>query len=485
MKKFKVLGLTLAALALLVAGCGKKQATATKDSSGATIIKIAYKDDNSSNKVAKQYYTELAKELKKKEKINVKFKVVDLPSEGYSDKLNLQISSGDIPDIIYFQGGDTPFAQQGVLEDLRPYVKKSKYLKSEMTETNQKRLNNYPYLLWIKPLSASVPVVKKSVLAQVPDADTLIQNPTVDNYKKLLTELVGKKDGKGNAATYGITTAGTVDELDSIFDMAFGNTSTWVKQDGKYVYKRTSDNEKKKIAFYRDLYKQGILDKSFLTKKWDTKESAFYDGKSGMILGTSGKVVDLYNDKVKQLSNDTLVALPPAKGVAQGYGATDLSKEDRGIAISSQSPNKKIAFKILDYLGSPEGQLLDRFGFKNYQYKLVNNKVELTDKAADWYARFWEPRKVTIPYKLEHSLMSGVADNSMDKVDQYYTADNSFIMPEKYVTKWDAAENVYKEYVADAITGKKSLDDFDKFISDWNAAGGKLVTEYANKHIKE
>jgi putative aldouronate transport system substrate-binding protein len=272
MKKFKVLGLTLAALALLVAGCGKKQATATKDSSGATIIKIAYKDDNSSNKVAKQYYTELAKELKKKEKINVKFKVVDLPSEGYSDKLNLQISSGDIPDIIYFQGGDTPFAQQGVLEDLRPYVKKSKYLKSEMTETNQKRLNNYPYLLWIKPLSASVPVVKKSVLAQVPDADTLIQNPTVDNYKKLLTELVGKKDGKGNAATYGITTAGTVDELDSIFDMAFGNTSTWVKQDGKYVYKRTSDNEKKKIAFYRDLYKQGILDKSFLTKKWDTKE---------------------------------------------------------------------------------------------------------------------------------------------------------------------------------------------------------------------
>lgn len=476
----------LTSLGLLLGACGNKKessaTTTTKD--GAVELKIAYKDDNSSNPAAKKYYDELSKIMKKKG-INVKFDVVDLPSEGYADKLNLQISSGDIPDIIYFQGGDMSFAQQGVLEDLRPYVKKSEYIKNIMTDTNKTRLENYPYLLWIKPLTAPVPVVKKSVFEQIPDREQLLQNPTQENYKKLLSELVGKKDKNGNAAKYGITTAGSVLELDSIFDAAFGNDKTWIEEDGQYKYKRVTENEKAKITFYKELYDEGVLDKEYITKKWDTKEQAFYDGESGMVLGTSGKVVDMYNQKVKQLSgDDTLVALEPAKGVAQGYGATDLSKETRGIAISSQSKNKDIAFKVLDFLGSPEGQLLDRFGYEGEQYKLVDGKIELTDKAADWYARFWEPTEVNVPYKLEKSVLSEVADDSLDKVEKYYLADNSFVIPDDLVTKWDASENVYKEFVADVITGKKKVSQFDKFVKEWEDAGGKEVTEYANKNIK-
>lgn len=481
--KRKIFGAALiTSLALLLGACGSSE-NSNKTTDGSVELKIAYKDDNSSNENAKKYYDELSKQLKKND-IDVTFKIVDLPSEGYADKLNLQISSGDIPDIIYFQGGDTTFAEQGVLEDLRPYVEKSEYIKDIMTDTNKTRLENYPYLLWIKPLTASVPVVKQSVLEQIPDQETLLQNPTQENYKKLLTELVGKTDGNSKGAKYGVTTSGSIQELDSIFDATFGNDKTWIEVDGEYQYKRVTNNEKEKIAFYKDLYDQGILDKEYITKKWDTKEQAFYDGDAGMILGTSGKVIDLYNDKVNQLSGDTLVALSPASGIAQGYGATDLSKETRGIAISSQSENKEIAFEVLDFLGSPEGQLLDRFGFEGEQYNIVDGKIELTDKSADWYARFWEPRELNITYTLEKPLMSDVAEDSLDKVEQYYVADNAFVIPDELVTKWDASENVYKEFVADVITGKKEISDFDSFVKDWEAAGGKDVTEYANKNIK-
>lgn len=36
---------------------------------------------------------------------------------------------GDIPDLIYFQGGDEQMAEQNLLEDLTPYIENSAYIK--------------------------------------------------------------------------------------------------------------------------------------------------------------------------------------------------------------------------------------------------------------------------------------------------------------------------------------------------------------------
>jgi putative aldouronate transport system substrate-binding protein len=58
------------------------------------------------------------------------------------------------------------------------------------------------------------------------------------------------------------------------------------------------------------------------------------------------------------------------------------------------------------------------------------------------------------------------------------------MIPEEHVSKWDAMENLYKEYATDIITGKRPIDDFDTFVKEWEKAGGKELTEYANKTIK-
>ena len=57
-------------------------------------------------------------------------------------------------------------------------------------------------------------------------------------------------------------------------------------------------------------------------------------------------------------------------------------------------------------------------------------------------------------------------------------------MPEQYVTNWDAMTNLYKEYVADIVTGKKPISAFDEFVDKWNKAGGVDVTKYANTVLK-
>lgn len=481
MKRKLILSFSVLALGVVMIGCGKKSGTAVTGEEG--IIRLAMKDDNSSNPNTAKYFNRL-NELLAEEGIKATVEVVDLPSEGYEEKLNLQISSGDIPDIMYFQGGDANAASQDLLEDLRPYVKSSTYLKKIIGVQSEKRLENYPYLVYAAPLTAPTPVIKKDIFEQTKTGEALLKEPTLVNYEAFFKELIGLKDSEGNGAKYAITTSGDIKELDNIFNMAFGNTLTWLPTSAGFEYYKVSDNEKKKIEFYRHLYAEGLIDPQFLTKKWDTKENAFYDGEAGVISGTSGKVIDMYNSKVEQLNQTELLVLPPAKGVSQGYGATDISKEKRGFAISSQSVNKELAFEVLDFLASPKGQLLDQFGFEGEQYNIVDNKIELTPESAQWYQRFWYPVEPDLEMELVKPAMSDVGYQSLASVEDYYTEDNLFVIPEELVSKWDAAENIYNEYIADIITGKKEMTDFDKFVTEWKKSGGDELTAYANEHIK-
>ncbi len=471
-----------------VTACSDKNETAKKTKDGRTIIRLVMKDESSSNPSSKAYFDALEKALKKDENINVDIQLVDMPQGTYSEKLNLLLSGGDIPDIIYFQGGDLQMSKQDLLEDLTPYVKDSKYIKNILEPYNEKRLKNYPYLLWIKPLSQSTPVIRQDWFDKTKSGKALESDPSPENYYQFFKDLKDNPPGGSGKPKYAITTAGEIKDLDFIFNMAFGIDQTWLdKGNGTYEYAKTSDQEKKKLEYYNKLYKGGLLDPQFLTKKWDTKEKAFYDGESAVIVGTAGKVIDIYNGKMKQVNGEEAAVhvLPPAKGEEQGFGATDITKEERGVAISSQSKNKKVAFKILDYLASPKGQMLDRIGFEKEEYNVVDDQIELTDKYYnEWFARFWEPSEFKPDHPLKKPLLSEPAQKSQDEVKKYYQEDNSFIIPEEYVSNWDAMENLYKEYATDIITGKRPLKDFDEFVKKWKEAGGDELTKYANKTIK-
>ena len=160
------------------------------------------------------------------------------------------------------------------------------------------------------------------------------------------------------------------------------------------------------------MYKEGLLDPEFLTKKWDTKEKAFYDGQAAIMAGTQGKVIDLYNSKstAQNGASAKVVPLPPAKGKGQGYTPVDTSKESRGFAISKTSKNKDMAFAVLEYMASPKGQMMDKLGFEGSEYQIVDNKIKLTDKFAAWFPHFVE------------SAISFTPDKEFDPTTPYLSA---------------------------------------------------------------
>ena len=89
----------------------------------------------------------------------VKITLLEAPAGKYIEVTPLAFRTGEInPDIIWFQGNtDTGCVNEGLLEDLTPYVEKSTYVKAIMGEHSKARLASSPYLLWLAPAKFHAP----------------------------------------------------------------------------------------------------------------------------------------------------------------------------------------------------------------------------------------------------------------------------------------------------------------------------------------
>lgn len=400
----------------------------------------------------------------------VKIEIVETPEGAYAEKLNLMLLGGDIPDLIYFQGGDEVVANQGLLEDLTDYIAGSDVMQDVLMGFNKDRLANYPYLLWLAPPRARTAVIREDWFEEAGGEIPV----TVDDYYELFSAI---KANHPNA--FVVTDTGNTDRMDFTFEQAFGNTATWVMQDGAYVYKKVSEGEKDKLAFYQKLYAEGILDNEYITTKWDTMEDKLYTAQVAGAFGTAGIVLDIYNNKVKENQGVSLVALPPAKGVGQGY-AVSSAKETRGWAISALSDKKELVFELLEFLATDEGQFLERYGLEGIHYVMEGDTVVLTEESGNWWPRFHEVMSWDAPTP----LMGPTGQKGWEFILDYAVGDPDFPIPEELSPTWDALQNLYKEYSYKIISGEYSIDAFDDYVAEWYKLGGDKVTDYANEMLK-
>lgn len=401
----------------------------------------------------------------------VDLQFVEPPAGSYSTAVPIAMMNGDIDaDLVYFQGGDLALSQQGLLEDLNPYVEKSTFIKSIMTDVNKKRMENYPYLMWLAPSRIQIPAMRKDWAEQLDSYKVLIEDPTVDNYYNMFKEMKEK-----GLVEYAMTADGSTARFDSMFNQAFGVTGTIVKEDGKWIFSKSSKAEKAKLEFYAKLFKEGLLDPAYQTDTWDVMEQKFYEGKTGIIAGTLPSV-QIYDNKMRSANGEAaeLVILPPAKGVAQGYRAEDVTKEERGFAMNVDSENKDAAWAVLEFMASPEGRILDKVGIEGKHYNIENEKIVFTDKWPEWWARVWDTTNNFNPENpaLEKPVLTTVGQSALDSLNKYLIQDVNILVPEEMTPQWDAMTGYYNEYSSDIIRGVKTSDAFDEMVTKWNEAGG-------------
>lgn len=410
---------------------------------------------------------------------DIDIEIVDLPASGYADALGIMLLSGDLPDLIYFQGGDRKIADQDVLEDWRPWIAGTEYLKDALYPHNEARLENYPYLMHVFPLRAQQPVIRTDWL----EATGLGAPETVEDYAALFTALRdGDLDGDGKANTFGTTAGGSLKELDGYMNPAFGITATWLQGGDGWTHSQISEQQREKLTYYNQLFENGLLDPEYVTINWEAKEDRFYTGRAGVVSASRPSNVVVYQTKMSTVHPDTtLTLLDPPKGPGgQGLLAVDVSKEGRGWAMSALSENKEAVVTLLDFMASPKGQFMEQFGLEGVHHSIDGGDVSVKPELGSWESPFMISASWTPPVELFPAPAVQYLQNTQD----HFLPDNAFAFPSDYAAALDATTNVTNEWTFKFVSGSASFEQWDEFVAAWKSAGGDSLIEHANQVLQ-
>jgi putative aldouronate transport system substrate-binding protein len=317
-------------------------------------------------------YSEMVIFDRLQEATNVKIKWNNIPGDGYQEKKNLMLASGDLPDAFYASGfSDHDLIQYGQngtiipLEDLidkyapnlkklfeqRPDLKKVVtapdghiYSLPRAEEMDLVGMPNIMFInkVWLDKLGLAMPT-------------------TLEEYHDVLKAFKEKDpNGNGKQDEIGLTFwyngwCGNEGDLIGLFglpDSSF-EADHRVVRDGKVIYAAVQPEFKEAINYYNGWVKEGLIDPEVVTQK---TEQLFAKGKTedptlgSFIWWENTEVVG--TDRVKDY-----VVLPPLKGKDGKIviGRSNYSEYGRdAFVVTSANKNPELTMRWVDELYEPK-----------------------------------------------------------------------------------------------------------------------------------
>lgn len=431
---------------VLLTSCGNKPTTGADgrviypggdgmDDNKLTIFRWNFAGVNS----ARKSNTEIYKKLKEVAGMNI---YASSASAGdWKTKLNTMFATQMLPDIFVSMGPETPkiykdMIDDGVLICISDFVSETNYpniynqlqkydfLANNLYYSNGKHYSipvshtlehtMYIRLDWLENLNE--PTKLRAIIADEQGiSEAEVTNEMLETYKfKVPEDLVEfyrvcraftlyDPDGNGKDDTYGYTSAGGDDLFaDSWIFIAYDAGYNYMVDpdgDGQYESSWTTDNTKKAIAYFNDLYKSGYVDPSWYENDTDDKQTAFAKGKVGMMEAHAW-----YNTIVRSYisANTTSTSKPTIEEVSAKIGMFAPPSGPNGTYGIPGNPNfwtvtclnagmsddeLTAALKLIDYMLSEEGSELLTYGVEgvNYEYDEDGNHVSIMGTAADGF----------------------------------------------------------------------------------------------------
>lgn len=451
-----------------------------------------------------------------------------VPSDSYADKLNLAISSGEIPDAMIV----TPIQLQqlveaGVLEDMTPYVEKY---------ANKDILFNYEQTKGVALNAATIDGKIWGVPNVQPQADAPLmawvrkdwldklglEGPaTLDELEAIAKAFIEQDpDGNGAADTYGLT--GTLQPVmvpsnlhgfDVIFN-TYGAFPTLFHKDaeGKIVYGSVQPAAKEALARLAQMYQDGIIDPDFATKNTDASNEIVVSGQGGIMIGPWWISWWPLNDSVKNDPNaDWQPYLLKDKDGKYTYSMGDYT--NGYVVVKKGYSNPEVVLKILNIQNDlsyglndapqyysnfneiwnvlfpipfliEQPYVVERMG-KEYQAALDGTlspdtfseamKIEYDQIQKDIASpRSDSANWATRMARLDAAMLLAGGYNEVrsdPKAVRVYPTDQN----------WPALKKMEEEAYLQIITGAQPIDYFDTFVQQWNESGGAALLEKMNQ----
>ena len=530
-KKIVSLGLCIGMMANITTGCSKEEEKPSNiDESGKAIISsnfnptglpivnekvtynvIAYQAPNSKKPIAEKYIFQMLEE-----ETNVEIIFEEIPASAWNEKINLMVSTGDLPDAII--GGLIPDIASAI--DAELVVSWDAYM--EYLPQLQKIYDTYPVAEKASSYEGDgehyyFPSIGDKTYSECRAPlfinqtwlDTLgLEMPkTTDEFYKVL-QAFKNDDPNGNGLNDEIPLASVDEFFGPTFMDLFGawdmmgikNPVQTTVRDGVLDFNPVTDNYREALEYFSKLYTEGLLDPESMSVKASSKfakavgEPTIYGASIEWNIDTFGPNADQY------------VPMLPLIGPngAQKYTFNDTVQVTPGMVIFEGCENPEILMRYMDYANTGINTLIGHYGEEGLLFEVDEEAKTYRIKDAEYTAmgdsvethRVTEgmQNNFTTPLASGYTLvMDEVSSNAKKQewtemykpymFDEYMPFSSQIKMPNSATKEISLLENEIKTYLsafmADAII--KGMDDekWEKHIAQCSALQyEKVVAHY-------
>jgi len=453
------------------------------------------------------------------QQFNVKIELTPRNDETYREKLLLDIASGKTPDWFNDQSfvDYDKFVDQGVVAEIPPELleqyapKYMQWLKKELGDNpfqyTMRDGKNYsmPTMWSIGPKFHSMGIrqdwLENVGITKVPE--------TLDELGEALRKFRNDDpDKNGKKDTYGLTGV-FPDVFDPIFG-AFGvYPNIFTEDNGRIVRGEIEPGAKEALKVLAAWYKDELIDPEIIVNKYSNVDDKIISEKAGVVTNAwwdftpaeafSGG--DYYEKLIVKNPNTKWALIGAPKGPEGKSGNQQINPIlNSGLQFGKQLENDRE--KMIRYI-----QIFEATSFDTPTYEKVNYGEEgVTFKKNNGDIE-WIP-----PYdKEEERTKYGIGFLEFPGSFNDYDFQKPYMTRSKYMDVRNAAEaTAYGKYdllspiqmptnneyadrlkqltskaFLDFVTGKRSIDEFDKFVEEWKKNGGDKVLEEAQKKYDE
>lgn len=499
---------------MLLSGCGSQEVT---DSSASKIDFKGYPIETDekltlwlannaqmSLAVSNMGETPFAQELEKRTGVEVEYIHPVIGQESVA--LGLLLASGEMPDMINYSwksynGGGQKNVDEGVIIPLNDLIDK--------------------YAPNLKKFLEENPEIDKLVKT---DDGTYYVFPFIRNGERLLLA-TGQMVRRDWVEECGLEMPETVEEIEEVlrafkakgvkaplslephriwtFMHNFNTCGTFYLDDGKLTYGPMTENYREALEVFKRWYDEGLLDANYVSMDAAALKAKVLSEEVGMTIQAGGGGLGTWLDAWEEQGKDNdMVGFPYTGYKGEEHKVTEFVSKYPGlgsIAITTSCKNPELAVRYLDYGYSEEGSFFYNFGVEGEGYEMVDGEPVFTELITEnpdglstatammMYMRssssgpfIQDERYIDMYY--EHEQQRESLDAWLKDYDEVVKSNLPDITrtteeQEEYTSLMTEINEYVTEYRDKFITGKVSLDEWDKYIKQIEKLGIDRVME--------
>nr|WP_245954997.1 extracellular solute-binding protein [Paenibacillus flagellatus] len=425
------------------------------------------------------------------EHTNLDIHVTLPPVESYEEKLNIIMTSSNVPDMLHAvdEVWVANYARQGKLEALEDLIDQyGPELKKKIPKEAWDQVTFNGRIYAIPSLNEAKGIQLMYGRKDWLDRLGLKPPKTLDEYYEVIRAFArNDPDGNGKDDTIGLLLTERLGRSAPFFG-AFGTQlDQWLERDGQLVYSNILPETKEALAFLRKLYEERLIDPEFPLNRNKNLEEKIATGKVGLFSAawydTRGPIE--LNKQRDPKAEWIPLDYPTGPRGEKGVYATSLIRGMEVVPVGS--PNAANVIRMLNFIAG-EGHRSLKLGFENQVWSMQNGKMvtNFEEHNKHQYRGIYTSLADVVEPELEKQRLDSLGEHfrlyENVRIVESNLIPNKFTgLPTPAMGKYMMKLSALQDEFIKIVLGVSPLDEFDRYAERWRREGGDEITREVNE----